>query len=207
MDELEEMALDAMLNERLVAQEAGKLKIVISDQQVEEELQKISKEIYGSREKFQARLREDGISEKELKTDIRNLLLYNAVKAAKTPAGADPQIAFNAWLAQVKRDAELISYQKENRGSSAFSPVGSCCQSGSSAGGCGPTREGGAVDPKMENEAQKAALEAYQKTNPAEKGVTARVTNYGCHIQVDIQKEGRIVKSYIYQGGRVFENS
>ena len=54
---------------------------------------------------------------------------------------------------------------------------------------------------------QRAALEAFQKTNPSEKGVTANVTDYGCHIQVDIQKEGRIVKSYSYQGGKAFEIS
>ena len=60
---------------------------------------------------------------------------------------------------------------------------------------------------QAENEAKKAALEAYQKSNPAENGVTAKVTDYGCHMQVDIQKEGKIVKSYSYQGGKIFEMS
>lgn len=66
---------------------------------------------------------------------------------------------------------------------------------------------GGQLDPQTQSEAKKAGLEAYQKTNPSEKEVIAKVTNYGCHIQVDIQKEGRIVKSYTYQGGKAFEIS
>ncbi|MCX5908459.1 MAG: SurA N-terminal domain-containing protein, partial [Deltaproteobacteria bacterium] len=106
LEDLEERALDGMLNEKLLAQEARKLKIEIHDRQIEEEVQKISREIFGSWEKFKARLGEDGIAEKELKTDIRNILLYNAVKAAKTPAGADPQISLNAWLIKEKQNAE-----------------------------------------------------------------------------------------------------
>jgi hypothetical protein len=70
-----------------------------------------------------------------------------------------------------------------------------------------PSLPGSPVDAKTEKEAQTLALEAYRKINPSDRGITAKVTDYGCHMQVDIQKEGRVVKSYIYQGGKVFENS
>jgi hypothetical protein len=63
------------------------------------------------------------------------------------------------------------------------------------------------MDSQTESEAKKAALEAFQKGHPADQGVSARVTDYGCHIQVDIQKEGKVVKSYSYQGGKAFEIS
>ena len=66
---------------------------------------------------------------------------------------------------------------------------------------------GSSPDSQAENQAKKAALEAYQKSNPAENGVTAKVTDYGCHMQVDIQKDGKVVKSYSYQGGKAFEIS
>ena len=59
---LAQEVLDGMLEERLVAQEARKLKIEIRQDRVEEEVQRISKEMYGTWEKFQNRLREDGIS-------------------------------------------------------------------------------------------------------------------------------------------------
>ena len=205
---LAEEVLDGMMEERLVAQEARRLKVEIRQDRVEGEVQRISKEMYGDREKFHAGLREDGISPDELKTHIHNLLLYKALREAKTPMGADPEVSFNAWLIQAKQKAELVVYETGNRGSAASFSGGSCCApSGPSAGSSAPSGRGGALDSQTENEAKKAALEAFQKGNPAEQGMSARVTDYGCHIQVDIQKEGKIVKSYSYQGGKAFEIS
>ena len=57
----------------------------------------------------------------------------------------------------------------------------------------------------MKNKAGASALEAYRKANPGEKGLETEVTDYGCHIQVDIQKGGKIVKSYSYRDGAVSE--
>ena len=199
---LAQEVLDRMLEERLVAQEARRLGIQISDGTAQKELQKIAKEIYGTWENFQARLREDGVSKEDLQDHIRNLLLYKAVRAAKTPPASNPDISFNAWLIQAKQRAEVAIYDSGNSTGSSSASVGGCCSLGGSGG-----RPGGPVDPKTESQAKKVALEAYQKANPAEKGVAAKVTNYGCHIQVDIQKEGRIVKSYTYQRGKVFEIS
>jgi len=110
LETLEQEVLDGMLEERLVSQEAGRLKIQISDDMVQQELQKISKEIYGTRKKFQARLREEGVSEEDLQNHIRSLLLYKAVKAAKAPLGSNPDISFNAWLTQAKQNADLAIY-------------------------------------------------------------------------------------------------
>jgi predicted nucleic acid-binding Zn ribbon protein len=203
LENLEQEVLDGMLEERLVSQEARRLRIQISDEMVQQELQKISKEIYGTWENFQARLREDGVSKEDLQNHIRSLLLYKAVKAAKAPPGSNPDVSFNAWLIQAKQKAELAIYYSGDNAASSSALTGGCC----SPGGSGIVRPGGPVDPKTESDAKKVALEAYQKANPAGKGVTAKVTNYGCHIQVDIQKEGRIVKSYTYQGGKAFEIS
>jgi hypothetical protein len=201
---LEQEVLDGMLEERVVAQEARKMKIEIRKDQIEEEIQRISKEIYGDWEKFQARLREDGISPDELKKHIYNLLLYSALREAKTPAGADPEVSFNAWLIQAKQKAELLINETGNRGNFASFPRGSCC---APERPIAPSRAGGQINPQTENDAKRTALEAYQKANPTDKEVTAKVTDYGCHMQVDIQKKGKIVKSYSYQGGKVFEIS
>jgi hypothetical protein len=207
LENLEQEVLGGMLEERLVAQEARRLKIQISDDMVQQELQKIGKEIYGTWENFQARLREDGVSKEDLQNHIRSLLLYKAVRAAKAPPGSNPDISFNAWLIQAKQKAELaIYYSGDGAGSSSVLGGGCCSPDGSGSLG-NQYRPGGPVDPKTEGEAKKVALEAYQKANPADKRVTAKVTNYGCHIQVDIQKDGKIVKSYTYQGGKAFEIS
>lgn len=203
---LEQEVLDGMLEERLVAQETRRLGIQISDEMVQHEVQKIAKEIYGTWENFQAKIREDGVSKEDLQNHIRNLLLYKAVKAAKARPGSSPDISFNAWLIQAKQKAKVAIYYSGDSARSLSSSREGCCSLGGS--GCvGQSRPGGPVDPKTEREAKKVALGAYQKTNPSEKGVETKVTNYGCHIQVDIRKEGKIVKSYTYQHGKVFEIS
>jgi len=208
LESLEREVMEGMLEERLVAQEARKLRIDIREDRIGEEVQRISKEIYGTWENFKARLQEEGMSQEDLQNNIRYLLLLEALKEAKAPEGGNPDVSFNAWLIQARQKAEVTVYNSENLAGSAPSLAGGCCSLTGSSGGCGgQSAAPRSIDPKIESEAQKAALEAFQKSNPAEKNVAAKVTNYGCHIQVDIQKEGRAVKSYTYQEGKVFEIS
>ena len=87
--ELERDVLEKMVEERLVAQEARRLKITVGDERVRQELQTIGREIYGTWEKFQASLREDGISPEYLAAHVRNLLLFREVNKAKAPPGGE----------------------------------------------------------------------------------------------------------------------
>ena len=205
---LTEEVLNGMLVEKLMAQEAGKLGIRITDEQVQQRLHQIARENFGTWEDFQAKLREEGMSKEDLQNNLRSLLMLDALKKAKTPEGADPEVSFNAWLIQARQSAKVAIYDSGNPSGSSSPLAGGCCSSAAPSGGCsggpGAARQ---ADPRIEREAQKAALEAFQGTNPTEKGVTAKVTDYGCHIQVDIQKDGKIVKSYVYQGGKISENS
>ena len=205
---LKNKVLNDMLEEKLVSQEARKLGKQVTDEQVKQKMDQITKEIFGTWENFQTRLQEEGMSKEDLQKNIRYLLLLEALKEAKAPEGGNPDGSFNAWLIQARQKAEVTVYNSENLPGSAPSLAGGCCSLTGSSGGCGgQSATPRQIDPKIESEAQKAALEAFQKSNPAEKNVAAKVTNYGCHIQVDIQKEGRVVKSYTYQGGKAFEIS
>ena len=201
---LENEVLDGMLEEKLVNQEGRKLGIQITDEQVKQKVEFITREVFGTWEKFQARLQEDEMSKEDLQENIRNLLLLEAIKKVKAQEGADPDESLNAWLMQARQKAEVTVYSSGNSSQGASALGGGCCGTGGSSGGCsgggGTARQ---ADPRIEREAQTAALEAFQRTNPAEKGATAKVTDYGCHIQVDIQKEGRVIKSYSYQNGKI----
>ncbi len=204
---LQEEVLNGMLAEKLMEQEARKLRVQVTDAQVQERLDRITKEVFDTPENLRVRLQEDGMSRRDLQDNVRLILISEALKKAKTPEGADPEVSFNAWLIQAKQKAELVVYDPGAGGMSI--PGGGCCgpnPSGPSGGATGKQGTPGQVDPEIEG-AQKAGLEAFQKTNPREKKVTAKVTNYGCHLQVDIEKEGKIIKSYSYQGGKVFEIS
>jgi hypothetical protein len=207
---LENEVLQGMVEEKLVSQEARKLGIQVTKEQVSQKVDRITKEIFGPGENFQARLQEDGMSKEDLQDHIRYLLLAEALKKAKAQEGTNPDLSFNAWLIQAKQNAEVAFYDSEKWSREASLSAGGCCSSKASSGvgRCGgQTATPQAADPKTEREAQRAALEAFQKTNPAEKRVTAEVMDYGCHMQVDIQKEGRVIKSYSYQNGKVEEES
>ena len=205
---LENRVINDMVEERLVSQEARKLGIKVTGEQVKRKVDQITKEVFGTWENFQSRLREEGMSKEDLENNIRHLLLLEALKEAKAPEGGKPDVSFNAWLIQARQKAEVTVYNSENLPGSAPSLAGGCCSPAGSSGGCGgQSAAPRQIDAKIESEAQKAALEAFQKSNPADKNVAAKVTDQGCHIQVDIQKEGRAVKSYTYRDGKVFDNS
>ncbi|MFH2120726.1 MAG: SurA N-terminal domain-containing protein, partial [Pseudomonadota bacterium] len=100
---LERNVLEKMVEERLVAQEASRLKIRVGDDRVRQEIEKIGREIYGNWESFQASLKEDGISQEYLMNHVRNLLLIQEVKKAKFSPETDPDAYFVTWLEQDRR--------------------------------------------------------------------------------------------------------
>jgi SurA-like N-terminal domain len=206
---LRAQVLEEMVEERLVDQEARRLRIEVGGESIQQEIQRIAREIYGSKENFQRWMEEIGVQEKELQARVRNHLQGEAVKRAKAPRGEDPEAAFEAWLVQARQGALIEVSDALKRRGDGFAGAGGCCGSGPSSRVCGVQgRSGGKkLDPQTESKAQKLALEAYRRVDPSEQGVTAKVTDYGCHIQVDIQKEGRVVKSYTYQDGKVLEDS
>jgi hypothetical protein len=200
--------LEEMVEEKLVDQEARKLGIQVSERSIQQEVQRIAREIYGSQENFERWMGEMGIREEELQARVRSHLRGEAVKRAKALRGEDPEAAFDVWLAEARKGALIEVSDTRKRTGYGFAPAGGCCGSAASSRGCGVQgRSGKKLDPQTGSDAQKLALEAYRKINPSEHGVTAQVTDYGCHIQVDIQKEGRVMKSYTYQDGKVFEDS
>ena len=106
---------------------------------------------------------------------------------------------FGQWLTNVKAKAKIETYEKLEPVSTAKA---SCC--GSGGGGCGGGGRVQPLDPKVEKEARAKALEYYEKKTE-KKGANAKVTNLGCHIQVDIIEDGKVVVSLTYREGEVQE--
>ena len=205
LTELERDVLEKMVEERLVAQEARRLNIVVSDELVDREMRKIGSEVYGTWENCQTSLLADGISPESLAEHVRNLLLFREVNKAKTTSGGNPERYRAAWLVQARQSASVIVNETAGPTLVAFRGAGSCCGSDGSGGGLSSSAEG-QVAPELKEKAGAAALAEYRKTNPAGQGAEARVIDYGCHVQVDIEQAGKVVKSYTYQDGQVFEN-
>ncbi len=206
--DLERQVLGKMVDERLVAQEANRLKIAVSDERVREELQTIGREIYGTWEKFQASLKEDGISPEYMTAHVRNLLLFREVNKAKASPGVNPDQTASVWLVQARQNANVTLSRTATPVQAGASRGGaSCCGTGGGGGGgCGGNSTSGSeAAPELKSKASAAALEAYRKVNPAAQDAQAQVTDYGCHVQVDIAQKGKVVKSYTYQDGTVSE--
>ncbi len=213
--ELEQEVLEKMVAERLVAQEARRLNVTISDARVEQEMHRIGSEVYGSWQQCLASLQADGISPEDLADQVRNLLLFREVGRAKAPSGDDPDRSASLWLVQARQTARITLSTAVAPRRVGLPGVGSCCSTGygRSGSGCGGRgggcSQGSVTGPAAQESKEKAgaaALAEYRKTDPAGEGVEARVTDFGCHLQVDVEKGGRVLKSYAYQDGRITEN-
>ncbi len=210
--------LERVLEERLVAQEAERLGIRVSDEEAEKEIRRIGGEVYGSPEDMKKMLAEDGISLDNVRNHFRNNMTFQALAAAKAPGAVSEekvQELFNGWLNQAKKAAQVTVY--ESYANEAAGPQqGGCCGLGGGpvsagtagcggAGGCGGQKPAGPVDPVTEKKAKDAALAELNKTRGNVAGLQVHVGDYGCHVQVDIEENGQKIKSYSYRDGQVFE--
>ncbi len=195
---LEKRVLAEMIEEKIIAQEAKKLGIQINEMEVQREIEGIAQKVSGSMAKFEAELEGNKKFKKNLQNYVRNLLILKAVSLAKTNLDSPSSANFLSWLEEAKKKAKVEIYGVKNS-SATFSSRGCCAW-----GGCGSQKSPqGKNDPELEEKAKEAAVQAYKKNNPEAQNITAKVWDYGCHVQVDIEKEGKVVKSYVYQNGRV----
>jgi hypothetical protein len=75
----------------------------------------------------------------------------------------------------------------------------------SASGAPGTSQPGAALSGNVIRDAESIGLAYYQQKYGASP-VTAKATDYGCHVQVDIAKDGKVVKSLAYDlAGGVYE--
>lgn len=87
--------------------------------------------------------------------------------------------------------------------------AGGCCAAGGpGAGGCGGGGTGGcggggtALAAADLQKIQEDGLKFYREQTGDNSQVEAKVQDFGCHIQVDIYKNGSRIKSYAWRGGQ-----
>ncbi len=122
----------------------------------------------------------------------RDLLIQKYIDERVVPPGASPErarVAASRWYDSISRGASVRIALAEQWTAADCS----CCghAPGSASHGDG-----------------KSAADAgirYWWEKYGDGPVTARTTDYGCHIQVDIVKGNRIVRSLKYQGGAISE--
>lgn len=124
-------------------------------------------------------------------------MVVRSVAASRSDDG--PQ---NGYYASGRQASNSSGVQK---GGLAFGTGGSCCANGGPAGaggGCysGAARAaGGSVDFKQ---LEQAAINWYAR-NYGDADVTAEVKDFGCHQQINILKDGKVVKELQYRNGQL----
>jgi hypothetical protein len=188
--------LDEMTTEKILLQEAKSAGYGFAPEgEIVKQVEAI-KEKYGlSDEDLKQKM---GGSIEDLKEELRKgwIISQFLEKAVLKGNQENSELIIAKWLTKAKTDAKIETYEKLQPVSTAKA---SCCTSG--CGGGGRARP---LDPKIEKEARAKALEYYEKKTQ-KKGASARVTNFGCHIQVDIIEDGKVVVSLTYKQGEVQE--
>jgi hypothetical protein len=211
-DGLRYRALNELIAERLVLQEAGKAGIRISSDEASSAARDVQaasglddaaftsqmKALYGSTRDFQKALE-------------RRLVINRYLAERIVPRGAGPQAAAQAvdqWLRHLTAKASVRIALAEN----LSAPCGGCrSQSeGQSIQTCSrPDRGCQARNGRTASTiASKAAEEAglrYWHLKHGPDAVSARLQDFGCHIQVEIVKDERIIGSLRYQDGIITE--
>lgn len=195
LNRLKSDIFEEMVAEKILLQEAKNAGFSSAPQEEVEEQLRIIKEKYNlSDNDFKQKM---GINVDDVKEELRKgWIISNFLKEAVFKGDPKNRESILAqWFERAKAKAKIETYEEFEKVSSR-NP--SCCSTGCSGGSVQP------LDPDIEKDAKAKALEYYErKTQKKAKG--ARVTNYGCHIQVDIIEDGKVILSLTYNGREVQE--
>jgi hypothetical protein len=186
--------LDEMTTEKILLQEAKSAGYTSApEEEIEKHLEAIQKRSGLSEVDFKKRI---GPIE-DLKEDLRKRWVISQFVEKVVLKGdeANGELLFGQWLTKTKAKAQIETFEKLEP---TYTAKASCCTSGCGGGRAQP------LDPKVEQKAKTKAFEYYEKKTQ-KKGADAKVTNFGCHIQIDIIENGKVVVSLTYNQGEVQE--
>ncbi len=207
--------LNQLITERIILQEvrnAGitvskqELKNAVNDARIASDLDETAfrKEIevqYSSKSAFEGML-------------ARRLLINKFLTQRVIPPGADPltaQIAVKRWFDGVSGKSIVrvaLAEQGAGSGCGGCGPVNGCSQQagrdqGQKGRGCTTQQKTPASAAKMKMAGD--AVLRYWREKHGSDAVTMRPQDFGCHIQVEVVKNDRIIGSLRFQDGTVTE--
>ncbi len=195
LNRLKTEVLDEITTEKILLQEAKSAGYgAASEDEIQKEVDAVKKKYGLSDDDLKQKM---GGSITDLKEELRKgwIISQFVEKAVLKGDQQNAQLVFAQWFAKAKARAKIETYEKLE---SVSTVKASCCRSGCGGGRAQP------LDPKIEADAKAKGLEYYEKKTQ-KKGASARVTNFGCHIQVDIVEDGKVVISLTYRQGEVQE--
>jgi len=196
LNRLKAQVIDEMMEEKVLLQEAKNAGYTSApSEEIEKQFESIKSENGLSDADIEKRF---GGSIEDLKAElVKGWIISQFVEKAILKGNqVNGNLLFAQWFEKAKAKAKIETYEKWE---SIAAAKASCCTNG-----CGGGGRAQPLDPRIEQEAKTKALEYYEKKTQ-KKGANARVTNFGCHIQVDIIEDGKVVVSLTYTEGEVQE--
>ena len=202
--------LNQLITQRIVIQEARKAGISVSKEEIETSATEARTSSGLDEATFNSEVVSQYGSLRTFKDALERRLLVNKFLAVKVvPPGADPSTArsaINRWLDDIAgRAAVRIALAGQGAGLGR-----GCCNTD---GGQASQRSGiqghgcAAVNKPVASDVGKAADAGlrYWHAKHGLDAVTTLLTDYGCHIQVDIVMNKKIIGSLRYQDGSITE--
>jgi hypothetical protein len=210
-------ALSELITERIALQGARKAGVQVSSEDVQTAIQDMRAASGLDEMGFEAKVTERYGSMAAFRKGLERRLAIRKFIDEKVTAGAsgpaDANMRLNQWLQDSTARASVRVSLAEQLPASGCgcgggdgpgaAKQGCAPAKGASKRGCAP-QAGGKQVSGQGTVARDAALAYWRKQNG--KGpVETKVTDYGCHIQVDIMSNNRIAKSLRYQNGKITE--
>ncbi len=216
-------ALNGLITERIMLQEARKAGTDVSREELAAAIADVRAQSGLDEERFNRQAESQFGSIRKFEEAFRNRLIVTKYIAAHViPRGADQQTARRAveqWM-QKTSDAAAVRVTLAEQ----WSAAGCGCAKGNSAAaqaaaGCRMSGAGcrmakndaasgqaavPAMEPSMRDKAAEAGLSYWHEKHGSD-AVTATVTDFGCHMQVDIVKDSKIIGTLRFQNGRISE--
>jgi soluble cytochrome b562 len=211
-------ALSELITERIALQEARSAGVKVSEAELQAAVDSMRVASGLDEKAFEAKVVERYGSMKAYRKGLELRLVLRKFIDEKVTAGArdaaDANERMSRWLQGATTKAAVRISLDEQPPSAGCS----CCSSKTKAngttkqgcdpkGGCGSPKgpsAGGVQASGQEKAAQDAALAYWQQRNGSSP-VETKVTDFGCHIQVDIVANDKIAKSLRYQNGAITE--
>jgi predicted nucleic acid-binding Zn ribbon protein len=212
-------ALNAVITEHVLLQEARRAGTEVSREELEAAVAGFQSRSGLDADLFSRQVESGYGSMKKFEEAVRRGMIINKFIAAKiVPQGADRQTAaqaVNQWVRKATDAAVVrVTLAEEwsgagcgcSKGSKAAAPAARGC--GMSGAGCTMAKGDRAAAPAWGAPDKKKAAEAaikYWHVKHGNGAVAATVTDFGCHMQVDIIQDNKTIASLRYQGGSISE--
>ncbi|NTW66448.1 MAG: hypothetical protein HGB21_09120, partial [Nitrospirae bacterium] len=210
-------ALSELITERIALQEARKTGLRVSDEEVQTAIQDMRAASGLDEKGFEAKVTERYGSMAAFRKGLERRLVIRKFIDEKVTSGAsgpaDANMRLNRWLKDSTARADVrVSLTEQlpasgcgccGGGGPGAAKQGCDPAKGASKRGC-PPQAGGKQVSGQGTVARDAAL-AYWRMQNGDGPVETRVTDFGCHVQVDIMSNNKIAKSLRYQNGTITE--